>query len=43
MRIIRKFRLTNEPGGLGLSWSPSGLALAAVPLQWMTSAGFAVP
>jgi len=38
--MIRKFRLTNEPGGLGLSCSPAGLALAGVPLLGRTTAGF---
>jgi hypothetical protein len=30
--IERSFRLTNEPGGLGLSCTASGLSLAGVPL-----------
>ena len=38
--MIRTFRLTNEPGGLGLSCSPAGLALAGVPLLQKTAAGF---
>ena len=38
--MIRSFRLTNEPGGLGLSCSPTGLALAGVPLLAKTAAGF---
>jgi hypothetical protein len=38
--MIRTFRLTNEPGGLGLSCSPAGLALAGVPLLAKTAAGF---
>jgi hypothetical protein len=38
--MIRTFRLTNEPGGLGLSCSPDGLALAGVPLLTKTAAGF---
>ncbi len=38
--MIRKFRLTNEPGGLGLSCSPAGLVLAGVPLLRRTAAGF---
>jgi hypothetical protein len=38
--MIRTFRLTNEPGGLGLSCSPAGLALAGVPLLQNTAAGF---
>ncbi len=38
--MIRIFRLTNEPGGLGLSCSPAGLALAGVPLLRNTEAGF---
>jgi hypothetical protein len=39
--MIRIFRLTNEPGGLGLSCTPAGLALAGVPLLHKTEAGFA--
>ena len=38
--MIRSFRLTNEPGGLGLTCSPAGLALAGVPLLAKTAAGF---
>ena len=38
--MIRAFRLTNEPGGLGLSCSPAGLALAGIPLLRITEAGF---
>jgi hypothetical protein len=38
--MLRTFRLTNEPGGLGLSCSPDGLALAGVPLLAKTAAGF---
>jgi hypothetical protein len=38
--MIRTFRLTNEPGGLGLSCSPDGLALAGVPLLRNTAMGF---
>lgn len=37
---MRMFRLTNEPGGLGLSCSPAGVALAGVPLLRSTQAGF---
>ena len=39
--MIRTFRLTNEPGGLGLSCTPAGLALAGVSLLQKTEAGFA--
>jgi hypothetical protein len=35
------FRLTNEPGGLGLSCTPSGVSLAGVRLLQKTRAGFA--
>jgi hypothetical protein len=38
--MIRTFRLTNEPGGLGLSCSPAGVSLAGVPLLRRTRAGF---
>lgn len=38
--VIRMFRLTNEPGGLGLNCSPDGLSLAGVPLLRRTQAGF---
>jgi hypothetical protein len=38
--MIRAFRLTNEPGGLGLSCSSTGLSLAGVPLLHKTGAGF---
>lgn len=38
--MIQTFRLTNEPGGLGLSCSPAGLALAGVPLLRTTTTGF---
>jgi hypothetical protein len=34
-------RLTNEPGGLGLSCTPAGLSLAGVPLFQKTHSGFA--
>lgn len=37
---MRGFRLTNEPGGLGLSCTPSGVALAGVPLIRRTPTGF---
>lgn len=39
--IDRYFRLTNEPGGLGLSCTESGLSLAGVPLLHKSEAGFA--
>ncbi len=39
--IDRTFRLTNEPGGLGLSCGPLGLSLAGVPLLQKSRAGFA--
>lgn len=39
--MIRTFRLTNEPGGLGLSCTPAGLSLAGVSLLQKTEAGFA--
>ena len=38
--MIRNFRLTNEPGGLGLSCSHAGVSLAGVPLLRRTQAGF---
>jgi hypothetical protein len=38
--MIQTFRLTNEPGGLGLSCSPVGLTLAGVPLLAKTAEGF---
>lgn len=38
--MIRTFRLTNEPKGLGLSCTPAGLSLAGVPLLRKTKAGF---
>jgi hypothetical protein len=37
---IRMFRLTNEPGGLGLSCTPAGVSLAGVPLLRRSHAGF---
>jgi hypothetical protein len=37
---VRMFRLTNEPGGLGLSCTPEGVSLAGVPLVRKTSEGF---
>jgi hypothetical protein len=37
---VRMLRLTNEPGGLGLSCTPHGVALAGVPLLRKTQAGF---
>lgn len=39
--IDRIFRLTNEPGGLGLNCSSAGLSLAGVPLLRRTEKGFA--
>ena len=38
--MIRIFRLTNEPGGMGLSCTSAGLSLAGVPLLQETEAGF---
>jgi hypothetical protein len=38
--VMRMFRLTNEPGGLGLSCTPGGLFLAGVPLLHRTRTGF---
>jgi hypothetical protein len=38
--VVRIFRLTNEPGGLGLSCTPAGVALAGVPLLHRRRAGF---
>jgi hypothetical protein len=38
---MRTFRLTNEPGGLGLSCTPAGLSLAGAPLLRKTEKGFA--
>jgi hypothetical protein len=38
--VVRIFRLTNEPGGLGLGCTPAGVALAGVPLLRSTPAGF---
>lgn len=40
--IDRNFRLTNEPGGLGLSCTAAGLALAGVPLLQKSATAFAV-
>jgi len=40
--IDRTFRLTNEPGGLGLSCSQLGLSLAGVPLLHKSRDGFAL-
>ena len=37
---VRMFRLTNAPGGLGLSCTPTGVSLAGVPLLRQTQAGF---
>jgi hypothetical protein len=37
---VRMFRLTDEPGGLGLSCTPDGVSLAGVPLLRKTQAGF---
>jgi hypothetical protein len=38
--VIQIFRLTNEPGGLGLSCAPSGVSLAGVSLLRKTRTGF---
>lgn len=38
--VIRMFRLTNGPGGFGLSCNPDGLFLASTPLLTKTPAGF---
>lgn len=38
--VMRMFRLTNEPGGLGLSCAPTGVSLAGVPLLRRTRFGF---
>jgi hypothetical protein len=40
-QIDRHFRLTNEPGGLGLSCTSEGLSFAGVPLLRKTELGFA--
>lgn len=40
--VVRVFRLTDEPGGLGLSCTPMGVSLAGVPLLRKTKAGFAL-
>jgi hypothetical protein len=40
--VVRVFRLTDEPGGLGLSCTPAGVSLAGVPLLRKTQAGFAL-
>jgi hypothetical protein len=37
---VRMFRLTKEPGGLGLSCTPDGVSLAGVPLLRKTQTGF---
>jgi len=37
--MTRTFRLTNEPGGLGLSFTDVGVSLAGVPLLHRTRAG----
>src|SRR5579862_1461123 len=39
--MMQAFRLTNEPGGLGLSCTHAGLSLAGVALLQKTRAGFA--
>jgi hypothetical protein len=39
---MRTYRLTNEPGGLGLSCTAAGLSLAGTPLLRRTEAGFAL-
>lgn len=38
--VVRVFRLTNEPDGLGLSCTPAGVSLAGVPLLRRTRVGF---
>jgi hypothetical protein len=38
---FRMFRLTTEPGGLGLSCTPEGVSLAGVPLLRKTHEGYA--
>jgi hypothetical protein len=38
--MLTTFRLTNEPGGSGLSCTVEGLSLAGAPLLRKTSAGF---
>lgn len=38
---FRMFRLTTEPGGLGLSCTPEGVSLAGVPLLLKTHEGYA--
>lgn len=38
--ITRNFRLTNEPGALGLSCTETGLSLAGVPLVQKSDTGF---
>jgi len=38
--MFQAFRLTNEPGGQGLSCTAEGLSLAGVPLLRKTEAGF---
>jgi hypothetical protein len=38
--VVRIFRLTNEPGGLGLSCTSAGVSLAGVPLLHSTRARF---
>ena len=39
---MRTYRMTNEPGGLGLSCTAAGLSLAGTPLLRRTEAGFAL-
>lgn len=39
--IERNFRLTNEPGGLGLSCTEAGLSLDGAPLLRKSANGFA--
>lgn len=39
--MLRTFRLTNEPGGLGLSCTAAGLSLAGVSLLRKSDTGFA--
>ena len=38
--VVQVFRLTNEPGGLGLSCTPSGVSLAGGPLVRRSRGGF---
>jgi hypothetical protein len=38
--VMKLFRLTNEPGGMGLSCTSSGVSLAGVPLLRRSRGGF---